>query len=60
MTESTEPSPAEWPFEADQFWCGHAVEDLFAGVQPLAEGESCVIEDLTDDEWDRFWVAINE
>jgi hypothetical protein len=59
MTESTEPSPAKWPFEADQFWCGHALEDLFAGVQPLAEGESFMIEDLTD-EWDRFWAAINE
>src|SRR5205823_4992595 len=43
ITESTEPGPAEWPFEADQFWRGRALEDLFAGVQPLAEGESFVI-----------------
>jgi len=60
ITESTEPSPAEWPFEADEFWRGRALEDLFAGVQPLAVGESLVIEDLTDHEWDRFWAAINE
>ena len=60
MTESMDPTSSEWPFDAGQFWRKHEVADLFAKVEPLAEDESFAIEDLTDDEWDRFWAAVQE
>lgn len=60
MTESSEPSGVDWPFDVDEVWKTHSLDELFAGVEPLRADESFVIEDLTDEESEAFWAAINE
>lgn len=60
MTKSIEPTSTEQPFDRGEFWREHSVADLFANARPLREDESFAIEDLTEDEWEPFWAAINE
>ena len=60
MTESTESDGRKWPFDPDEWKRKHTNEELFANSKPLRADESFVIEDLTDEESERFWAALNE
>jgi len=60
VTESTEPEQTKQPFDANEWRRVHTNEELFANSKPLRADESLAIEDLTGEEWDRFWAALNE
>jgi hypothetical protein len=60
MTDATEHELAEWPFDPQAFWRNRTIEEQMAGVEPLSADESFVIEDLTDEESEAFWAAVNE
>jgi hypothetical protein len=42
------------------FWLDTDLESLIADVKPYEGPEDYAIDDLTDDEWDRFVAALNE
>ena len=42
------------------FWRNADIESMLATVQPYEGPDEWVIEDLTDDEWDRFVAALRE
>ena len=60
MTDATKHERAEWPFDPEAFWRNRTIEEQMAGVEPLSADESFVIEDLTDEESEAFWAALNE
>ncbi len=60
VTESREPEQTKWPFDPNEWRRVHTNEELFANSKPLRADESFAIEDLTEEEWDRFWAALNE
>jgi hypothetical protein len=60
VSDATEPEKRKWPFDPDEWRRVHTNEEIFANAKPLRADESFVIEDLTEEEWDKFWAAINE
>ena len=42
------------------FWADVDLEALLAETQPYEGPDAYVIDDLTDDEWDRFVAALDE
>jgi hypothetical protein len=60
VTDATKHEQAEWPFDPEAFWRNRTIEEQMAGVKPLSADESFVIEDLTDEESEAFWAAVNE
>lgn len=46
------------PLGPDEFHRSHSLDELLAGAEPLGSVEELVIEGLSDDEADAFWVAI--
>jgi len=60
VTDAKEQRLAEWPFDPEKFWHNRTIEEQMAGVKPLSADESFVIEDLTDEESEAFWAAVNE
>lgn len=42
------------------FWLTADTESMLATVRPYEGPDEWVIEDLTDDEWDRFVAALRE
>ena len=56
--DMSEPDPME---QADaSFRQRKDLEDVAGATAPIGEDESFAIEDLTDEEWDRFTRAIDE
>ena len=45
---------------ATRFWLDADLESMFAAVQPYEGAGEFAIEDLTDEEWDRFVAALSE
>ncbi|MDQ1445408.1 MAG: hypothetical protein QOI20_1872 [Acidimicrobiaceae bacterium] len=60
MTDATEHELAEWPFDPEAFWRSRTTDEVFANAKPWTGEESFVIEDLTDEESEAFWAAVNE
>lgn len=42
------------------FWLNADIESMLATVRPYEGPDEWVIEDLTDEEWDRFVSALRE
>lgn len=42
------------------FWLERDLADLIVSVKPYEDSKEFAIDDLTDDEWDRFVSALNE
>lgn len=42
------------------FWNPPSLDELMAGIAPLAADESFEIEDMTDEEWQVFVDALDE
>jgi len=42
------------------FWLNADTESMLATVRPYEGPDEWLIEDLTDDEWDRFVAALRE
>lgn len=55
-----EHGPREWPFDARAIWRNRSLDEQMAGVKPLAADESFEIEDLTDEESEAFWAALDK
>ena len=53
-----EPDDADVP--ATGFWLDADLESMLATVQPYEGASEFAIEDLTDEEWDRFVAALRE
>jgi hypothetical protein len=53
-------SPEDLDVDATAFWLDTDLEKLLASVKPYNGPDDFVIEDLTDDEWDRFVAALDE
>lgn len=49
-----------WPFDPDAFWRNRSLDEQVAGAKVWTGEDSFVIEDLTDEESEAFWAAINE
>jgi hypothetical protein len=60
MAEASEIGTTQWPFDPEEVRRVHSTDEIFANVAPLGEDESFEIEDLSDEEWEAFWAAINE
>lgn len=52
--------PDDLDVAASAFWLDADLGDLLSKVKPYAGPEAFVIEDLTDDEWNRFVAALDE
>lgn len=52
--------PDDLDVDAAAFWLDTDLETLLSTVKPYAGPDEFVIEDLTDDEWDRFVAALSE
>jgi hypothetical protein len=59
MSEPTSASDAIEHADAS-YWHRQDLEVVLGGTEPLGEDESFEIQDLTDEEWDRFVRAIHE
>jgi hypothetical protein len=46
--------------ESEAFWREDDFEALVARARPYEGPDEFAIDDLTDDEWDRFVAALNE
>ena len=57
---ATKHERAARPLDHEAFWRNRRIEEQTAGVKPLSADESFVIEDLTDEESEAFWAAVNE
>lgn len=53
-------SPQDLEVDAAAFWLDSDLETLLASVKPYRGPDEFVIDDLTDDEWDRFVAALDE
>lgn len=42
------------------FWCPVSLDHLLLDVEPVSSLDEFAIDDLTDEEWERFCSAINE
>ena len=51
--------PDDLEVAAAAFWVDADLEALLASTQPYEGPGSFVIDDLTDDEWDRFVAALD-
>ena len=58
----TEPAQQSDDLEVDSaaFWLDTDLDTMLATVKPYEGAGEFAIEDLTDDEWDRFVVALSE
>jgi hypothetical protein len=58
----TEPAhqPDGLDVDAAAFWLDTDLETMLATVRSYAGPDEFAIEDLTDDEWDRFVAALSE
>ena len=52
--------PDDIDVAAAAFWADADLEALLAGTKPYEGPDTFVIDDLTDDEWDRFVAALDE
>ena len=52
--------PDELDLAAVAFWRGSGLDALLGAVGPYEGPDEFVIEDLSDDEWDRFVAALTE
>ena len=52
--------PDDLDVDAAAFWLDTDLETMLATVKPYAGPDGFVIEDLTEDEWDRFVAALSE
>jgi len=52
--------PGDFGVDAAAFWLDTDLESMLAAVKPYEGPDQFVIEDLTDDEWDRFVAALSE
>jgi len=52
--------PRDPDLTATGFWLNADIESMLATVQPYEGPDEWVIEDLTDEEWDRFVAALRE
>ena len=52
--------PDDLDVDAAAFWLDTDLESMLATVKPYEGPDQFVIEDLTDDEWDRFVAALSE
>jgi hypothetical protein len=46
--------------DAATFWLDTDLENLLVDIKPYEGPQDYAIDDLTDDEWDRFVAALNE
>jgi hypothetical protein len=53
-------SPQDLDVDAAAFWLDTDLEGLLEAVKPYDGPAGFVIDDLTDDEWDRFVAALDE
>ena len=53
-------SPEDLDVDAAAFWLDTDLKALLAAVKPYNGPNKFVINDLTDDEWDRFVAALDE
>jgi hypothetical protein len=58
----TEPAhqPDDLDVDSAAFWLDSDLETMLATVKPYEGAGEFAIEDLTDDEWDRFVAALSE
>lgn len=52
--------PDDLDVDAAAFWLDTDLETMLTTVKPYEGPDEFVIEDLTDDEWDRFVAALSE
>ena len=52
--------PDDLDVSAAAFWLDTDLESMLVTVKPYEGPDEFVIEDLTDDEWDRFVAALSE
>ena len=52
--------PDDLDVDAAAFWLDTDLETMLATVKPYEGPDEFAIEDLTDDEWDRFVAALSE
>jgi hypothetical protein len=52
--------PDDFDVDAAAFWLDTDLEAMLATVKPYEGTGEFAIEDLTDDEWDRFVAALSE
>ena len=49
---------AGWPFDTDAIWRNRSLDEQMAGAKVWTGEESFVIENLTDEESEAFWAAL--
>jgi len=52
--------PDDLDVDAAAFWLDTDLEKMLSTVKPYEGPDEFIIEDLTDDEWDRFVAALSE
>ena len=59
MTEPAQ-QPDDLDVDSAAFWLDSDLDTMLAAVKPYEGAGEFAIEDLTDDEWDRFVAALSE